>query len=232
MASLTYRMEALGDAALVVSFGVELTTEVEQSVEIAARTLATLRPCGMTEVVPAYVNVTVHYDPLVTPYDTICASVRDALRQTSEVALEAPRTVEIAVAYGGADGPDLGVVAHWAGLSEADVVALHTARPYRVSMIGFLPGFPYLSGVDERIAMPRRETPRIRIAAGSVGIAGQQTGIYPLESPGGWQLIGRTDVKLFDVTQASPSLLRMGDYVQFRQRAEASVQTTRGGATT
>lgn len=229
MSSLTSSIEPLGDTALVVHFGDTLTTEVEQSVEIATRILDKIHPTGMTEVVPGYINVTVHYDPLMVAYDPFRLAVEDALRQAPVEASDRSRTVEIPVIYGGETGPDLTAVANWAGMSEAQVVALHTAHPYRVNMVGFAPGFPYLSGVDERIAMPRRETPRIRIAAGSVGIAGQQTGIYPLASPGGWQLIGRTSVKLFDVTKSSPSLLRMGDYVQFRQVTEAQAKAIHEG---
>ena len=117
--------------------------------------------------------------------------------------------------YGGEHGPDLGDVAAFAGLSEAEVVAKHVAVFYRVFMMGFVPGFPYMGTVDATIAVPRRTTPRVRVPAGSVGIAGSQTGIYPTETPGGWQLIGRTDVHLFDLSRPAPFLLKAGDTVQF-----------------
>ena len=125
------------------------------------------------------------------------------------------RTIEIPVSYGGASGPDLEAVAEFAECSEADVVQLHMQARYRVYMLGFLPGFAYMGTVDRRIAMPRLDTPRMRVNAGSVGIAGEQTGIYPCDTPGGWRIIGRTSAKLFDATRAQPSLLKAGDYVTF-----------------
>jgi inhibitor of KinA len=123
--------------------------------------------------------------------------------------------VRVPICYGGDLGPDLAAVASFAGLEEADVVRAHVAKTYRVFMLGFVPGFAYLGTVDERIAMPRRSTPRVRVPLGSVGIAGMQTGIYPAETPGGWQLIGRTPVKPFDPSRAEPFLMKAGDSVQF-----------------
>jgi KipI family sensor histidine kinase inhibitor len=134
-------------------------------------------------------------------------------------AAEGPATgaapVHISVTYGGADGPDLASVAAFASCSEEDVIRLHTENVYRVYMLGFLPGFAYLGSVDPRIAMPRLGTPRLRVPAGSVGIAGAQTGIYPSEMPGGWRIIGRTSIKLFDPTRDEPSMLKAGDRVKF-----------------
>jgi KipI family sensor histidine kinase inhibitor len=123
--------------------------------------------------------------------------------------------IDVPVRYGGAGGEDLGAVAAFADCSEDEVVRRHTARTYRVFMIGFLPGFPYMGVVDEKIAMPRRDTPRLVVPGGSVGIAGPQTGIYPVTSPGGWQIIGRTELMLFDATRSNPVLLRAGDGVRF-----------------
>jgi inhibitor of KinA len=124
--------------------------------------------------------------------------------------------VEIPVCYGGRFGPDLGAVAAWAGMDPHLVIAAHASREYRVFMLGFLPGFPYMASVDERIAMPRRDTPRTRVAAGSVGIAGPQTGVYSFDSPGGWQIIGRTPLVLFDAGHQPPALLAPGQRVRFR----------------
>jgi inhibitor of KinA len=124
--------------------------------------------------------------------------------------------VEIPVCYGGDLGPDLGGIAEWAGLTVEDVIRAHAAVPYRVYMLGFLPGFAYLGAVDPRIAMPRRTTPRLRVPAGSVAIAGPQTGVYPADAPGGWHLIGRTPLTMFDVARTHPSLLAPGDRVEFR----------------
>jgi KipI family sensor histidine kinase inhibitor len=123
--------------------------------------------------------------------------------------------IEIGVHYGGDDGPDLKAVAEWARCSPEEVIERHAARTYRVYMLGFVPGFSYMGRVDERIAAPRRRVPRDRVPAGSVGIAGEQTGVYPIATPGGWQLIGRTDAVMFDADRAQPSLLQPGDEVRF-----------------
>ena len=132
--------------------------------------------------------------------------------------------------YGGELGPDLTVVAAFSGLSEAEVIAVHAESTYRVYMLGFLPGFAYLGSVDERIAIPRRESPRLRVPAGSVGIAGRQTGVYPLPAPGGWQLIGRTPTRLFDLARAEPFLLRPGDQVRFAAVSESEFRRLSRGA--
>jgi KipI family sensor histidine kinase inhibitor len=160
--------------------------------------------------------VTVYYDPLHVDAATIEQILRGAAEHPAAGTAEfEPRRLTIPVAYGGETGPDLTEVAAFAGCSDEDVIALHTGREYRVYLIGFLPGFPYMGPVDERIAMPRREAPRLVVPAGSVGIAGRQTGIYPVESPGGWRLIGRTTQRMFDASRPSPSLLKAGDLVRF-----------------
>ena len=166
---------------------------------------------GVGEVIPSYTSVLVRFDPLAATHEDIAARLRalhvDAEGQTT------PRIVEIPVRYGGEWGPDLAFVAEHAGLTEAEVVALHSQRLYRIYMIGFLPGFPYLGGLDPRLHTPRLDAPRTRIPAGSVGIGGQQTGVYPVESPGGWRIIGRTPLKLFDPGQ--PPLYAAGDMIWF-----------------
>jgi KipI family sensor histidine kinase inhibitor len=157
----------------------------------------------------------VHYDAAVLDYPAVEATVRAAASAAAELAAAPPRRVEIPVTYGGEAGPDLDFVARRAGLTPAQVVGLHTGREYRVYLMGFTPGFAYLGELDERIETPRLETPRLRVPAGSVGIAGRQTGIYPLESPGGWRLIGLTALTLFDPAAAAPFLLAPGDLVRF-----------------
>ena len=156
-----------------------------------------------------------YFDPLRTDYEALVERIeREAARRLDEGATNR-QTIEIPVCYGGELGPDLPNVAAFARMTERDVIALHASTPYRVFMLGFVAGFAYMGIVDARIAMPRQSTPRVRVPAGSVGIAGVQTGIYPAETPGGWQLIGRTPVKPFDPGRAEPFLMKAGDRIQF-----------------
>ena len=168
----------------------------------------------MRDVVPSYSAVTVYFDPLRTDLDRLWA-VLDQLAAAPVADAGPPREIVVGVRYGGADGPDLDAVAAFAGCSTDEVVHRHTAPRYRVYMVGFLPGFPYLGTVDARIAMPRRSSPRLTVPAGSVGIAGAQTGIYPTTAPGGWRLIGLAVVDPFDAGREPPSLFRPGDTVRF-----------------
>ena len=171
---------------------------------------------GVRDVVPTYNAVTVHFDPLTTDRQALGAELEPARRDDPAATADTDvRTIEIPVSYGGASGPDLAAVAEFAKCSEADVVRLHTETLYRVYMLGFLPGFAYMGSVDRRIAMPRLDTPRMRVAAGSIGIASEQTGIYPCDTPGGWRIIGRTSTKVFDATRPEPFLLKAGDRVKF-----------------
>ena len=171
------------------------------------------RIAGVTETVPAFASLLVRYDPLRTDFDAVSQALSRLAGGIAAGNAQAGRTVEVPVCYGGAYGEDLPAVARHAGLSEEEVIRLHSGRTYRIYMLGFLPGFPYLGGLDERLFTPRRETPRTRIPAGSVGIGGQQTGIYPMESPGGWQLIGRTPLCLFAPGRALP--YAAGDSIRF-----------------
>lgn len=192
----------------------------------AAR-IAAARLSWVVDIVPAYDTVTVVYDPVAAAalspggerepavWPFVESELRRALEDSDAGAAEKPRVVEIPVRYGGAEGPDLEACAERAGMAPDAFVAAHASARYTVAMIGFMPGFPYLSGLPERLAQPRHATPRRRVPAGSVGIAGAQTGVYPFDSPGGWQIIGRTDLRLFDPRSAEPSLLRAGDIVRF-----------------
>ena len=168
---------------------------------------------GIRDVVSTYRSVAVYFDPLEAELEAL----RDALARASETsaAIAGGNTIEVPVAYGGQDGPDLDAVAEWAGLGANAVAERHASTEYRVFMLGFLPGFAYLGSVDERIAAPRRHTPRLRVPAGSVGIAGRQTGVYPRQSPGGWQIIGRSPLRLFDPDHVPAALLAPGDSVRF-----------------
>ncbi len=204
-----------GDSAVIVYLGSQLDRSVNQQVHALAVRVMRARLPGICEVVPGYVSLVIHFDPLQTSLPAVIDGVRDLHTSLGQQPLLPARRVEIPVRYGGEWGPDLDFVARHAGLSTAEVIRRHAAAEYSVYMMGFLPGFPYLGGLDVSIAAPRLETPRRRVPAGSVGIAGEQTGIYPLASPGGWRLIGRTEVALFDLTAHPPCLLAPGDQVQF-----------------
>jgi inhibitor of KinA len=177
---------------------------------------------GVHDIVPAYATLALHYDPAAmgagaSPYETLCDIIANWLQTQSTVAAAVGRQIEIPVCYEGDFGPDLDELARAAGLSREEVTALHSAATYHVHMLGFVPGFAYLGGLDARIAMPRRDTPRAHVPAGSVAIAGQQTGVYPLDTPGGWRIIGRTPLHLFQPDRSPPSLLNAGDQVRFVQ---------------
>ena len=182
-------------------------------VALAAGVRAARYP-GVRDVVPSYSAVTVYFDPLRTDLDQLWAVLEEVAAAPMGDA-EPARKVVVGVRYGGTAGPDLEAVAVFAGCSTKEVVRRHTAPRYRVYMVGFLPGFPYLGTVDARIAMPRRSSPRLAVPAGSVGIAGTQTGIYPTTAPGGWRLIGLAAVDPFDAGREPPSLFRPGDTVRF-----------------
>ena len=169
---------------------------------------------AITEVVPTYRSATVHYRPEVLSYEELKHLLAPLAQGSAEEAEELP-VVEIPVCYGGEYGPDLLEVAQHCSLTPEEVIARHTAPTYRIYMLGFTPGFPYLGGMDPSIAAPRRKEPRIHIPAGSVGIAGEQTGVYPIVSPGGWQLIGRTPLRLFDPQKEQPILLSAGAGIRF-----------------
>jgi KipI family sensor histidine kinase inhibitor len=168
------------------------------------------------DVAPGYCTIGVYFDPLQTDLAALEQCIDTEFRAIEAIeAIEGRAIVDIPVHYGGTGGPDLADVAEYARCTEQDVIDRHVAQTYRVYMLGFVPGFCYMGRVDPRIAVPRHRVPRERVPAGSVGIAGGQTGVYPVDSPGGWQLIGRTDTVMFDADRARPSLLAPGDLVRF-----------------
>jgi len=206
---------AAGDSALFVEFEERIDVRVNaRAIALADAVQAAAIP-GVRDVVPTYRSVAVYFDPLRTDYEALLARIDRELKQPSTAPTAARAPIRIPVCYGGDLGPDLAAVAAFASMSESDVVRVHTSGTYRVFMLGFVAGFAYMGTVDARIAMPRRSTPRVRVPLGTVGIAGVQTGIYPAETPGGWQLIGRTPIKPFDPNRAEPFLMRAGDSVQF-----------------
>lgn len=213
----------LGDAGIVLKLGDVIDEQTRQKVMAISAYLEQQPLPGMSEYVPGYTTVTIYYDPLAwrdplgqeLAYDRFQAALENQLRQLSFSAASEQRVVDIPVCYGGQYGPDLQEVSEYHGLTQEEVIQIHSGQAYIVHMIGFAPAFPYLGGLDKRIATPRRSTPRTAIAPGSVGIGGAQTGVYPLESPGGWQIIGRTPERLFRPEEHPPSLLRAGDRVRF-----------------
>lgn len=211
-------LSPLGDSAVVVALGTGLDELMLLRVRALAEALTRDLPAGVVDVVPAFASVTVFYDPVrIGDYAQLCATIEArAARADAGMLTQESRRIEIPVCYGGAFGPDLAAVAAHSYLSAARVVELHSGADYLVHAIGFAPGFAYLGGLPGKIHTPRRATPRTSVPAGSVGIGGEQTGVYPLTTPGGWNLIGRTPLAMFDATRAEPALLRVGDRVTFR----------------
>jgi inhibitor of KinA len=211
-------LSPLGDSAVVVALGSGLNEAGLLRVRALSAALERDRPPGVVEVVPAFSSVTVFYDTAhIGDYARLCAEIETrATRAEAAVASERTKRLEIPVCYGGEFGPDLSEVAARAGVGMDRVVALHAGANYLVQAIGFAPGFAYLGGLAEKIHTPRRATPRVGVPAGTVGIGGAQTGVYPLATPGGWNLIGRTPLRFFDVARSEPALLRTGDRVTFR----------------
>ena len=205
-----------GESALVVEFEERIDPGVNARTIACAEAIQSAGLAGVRDIVPTYRSVAVYFDPLRTDTDALMHCVEHAASQPPPASSAAARAaVRIPVCYGGELGPDLGTVAAFAGLSEDEVVRVHASTTYRVFMLGFVAGFAYLGIVDGRIAAPRHSTPRMKVPAGSVGIAGMQTGVYPAETPGGWQLIGRTPLKPFDPSRDDPFLMKAGDAVRF-----------------
>ena len=205
-----------GDSAVVVQFGSEIAESVNRRIARFTGNVENARIKGVRELIPTFCTVSVLYDPCIIGYEKLVRTLRTLL-PGDEAASGGQRTVHVVpVCYGGAMGEDLPFVASHAGLSEEEVISIHSGRDYLIYMLGFTPGFTYLGGLNEKIHTPRLTQPRVKIPGGSVGIAGSQTGVYPIDSPGGWQLIGRTPVKLYDPNRAEPILPRAGQYIKFR----------------
>ncbi len=229
---IAYKMSPLGDSAIVIKFGNGMDYSIHKKITLFMGLLEAEPFDGFVECVPAFTNLTVFYDPLVI-YNTLkqnneAISAHDTVRTILEGKLLgliqdkelSHRTVTIPVCYGGEYGPDLEYVARYNDLTTDEVIHIHSTGEYLVYMIGFAPGFPFLGGLAEDIATPRRSSPRMTIPAGSVGIAGMQTGVYPISTPGGWQLIGQTPKELFLPNVNPPSLLQAGDMVKFQPISE------------
>ncbi len=209
------RIVPAGDAALMVFFGEEIDPLINQKVHRLAGLLAQHPIAGSGEPVPAYASLTVHYDPAQVDFAQISRWVSDNLAVLETITPLHPRLVEIPTVYGGEFGPDLEFVAAYHHRTRDEVIQLHSEAVYMVYMMGFTPGFPYLGGLPAELATPRLENPRTLVRAGSVGIAGNQTGVYPIDSPGGWRLIGYSPVQFFNYHNEPPALLQPGDRVRF-----------------
>lgn len=204
-----------GDKSIQIVFGDEISEEINEEIRKFIYALETEKIEGVSEWIPTYRHLNVIYNPEEFYYEEIADKLYKIMEKLAQIEAPQAENVRIPVFYGGHYGPDLKNVASHTGLSEEEIINLHSAKKYLIYMLGFTPGFPYLGGMDERIATPRLKEPREKIWAGSVGIAGTQTGIYPIESPGGWQIIGRTPLKLFDPQRKPEILLRTGDYITF-----------------
>jgi len=212
------RIVAAGDAAIVAEFDERIDPQVNARTLALANALRAASIAGVRDIVPTFRSVAVYFDPLATDITMLRAYVRQVSAREFDASVESASSVEIPVCYDREFAVDIDEVSAFAGgLSSEDVIALHTASTYRVFMLGFAPGFAYLGSVDARIALPRRASPRLQVPAGSVGIAGQQTGIYPMDSPGGWNIIGRTPLRMVSLNGPDPSLLKPGDEVRFRR---------------
>lgn len=209
------RVRSAGDAALVLELPARLDEQISARVVAAAEEMRARCGAELKDAVVGYHTLTVYFDPLAVDAAWMEDQLREVAADTSGARHTGGALLDIPVCYGGACGPDLADVAATAGCSEQDVIELHASREYRVFVVGFVPGFAYMGAVDPRIALPRRSTPRTKVPAGSVAIAAGQTGIYPMETPGGWHLLGRTPVRPFDESRTQPVLFRPGDRVRF-----------------
>jgi len=204
-----------GDKAIVLEFGNEINKELNLLVRKMYHCISKKDIEGIEEMVPTYRSLIIYYNPQKVKYEDLAQQLKELEKSVSEITLPAAHVTEIPVIYGGEYGPDLEFVAQYNKLSTKEVISIHTEKEYFIYMLGFLPGFAYLGGMSDKIATPRLEKPRLKVSEGSVGIAGKQTGIYPIKSPGGWQIIGRTPMKLYDPNKEFSFLLKSGDYMKF-----------------
>jgi len=206
----------VGDRAISIDFGQVIDPTINRHIRQTIERIKALQLDGIIELVPTYCALLVEYDAMLYSYSEICNIIEPTLEEgMTNTTNELVTVVEVPTVYGGEFGPDLSFVASHNHLSEDEVISIHSGTDYLVYMLGFIPGFTYLGGMNPRIATPRLSSPRTLIPAGSVGIAGEQTGTYPSDSPGGWQIIGRTPVTMYDMSKAQAALLNAGDYVRY-----------------
>ena len=209
--------KSAGDRGILIEFKNEISKETNEKVRGMQLAIDKVSPSGVTEVIPAYRSLLILYNPLERAKKELIAELKEIENNISQFDLKNPRTIKIPTVYGGEYGLDLEFVAEHNNLSKKEVINIHKQDKYLVYMLGFTPGFAYLGGMADKIATPRLDNPREKIPRGSVGIAGSQTGIYPIDSPGGWRLIGRTPLDLFDPYREPPFLVRVGDYLKFER---------------
>jgi KipI family sensor histidine kinase inhibitor len=211
------RFRSAGDRGLLVEYGDIIDPDVNDKVRSMAMVMEQNSPEGITEVIPTYRSLLIVYDPSQTNPVKLQKTLKTLEARLDEIKIPPPDTVEIPVCYGGEFGPDIEYVAESHNLTVAEVIELHCRPQYLIYMVGFTPGFPFLGGLSEKLHTPRLETPRTFVPEGSVGIANNQTGIYPVASPGGWRILGRTPVKLFAPARRNPFLYQAGDRIKFNQ---------------
>jgi len=213
--SETARYLRFGDRALIVEFGNAISPEI--SAKVRGMYVAVLNSDlkGIRALLPTYRSLVVEYSPEQMRYGEMTDALQALETNLGTMDLPEPNLLIVPTLYGGEGGPDMQTVVEKSGLSEQDVIAVHSGTDYLIYMLGFTPGFPYLGGMDARLETPRLASPRVKIPGGSVGIAGKQTGMYSMDSPGGWQLIGHTPIKVYDPLRAEPILYRAGDYIRF-----------------
>ncbi len=205
----------MGDRAFLVRFGDEISEELSRKVRALTLLVERERIPGVEELVPTYRSLMICYNPLKIDPEDLERALKTLVSEIGDVKLPEPKVIEVPTVYGGRYGPDLEFVAKYHGLRPEEVIELHANRNYLVYMLGFTPGFTFLGGLDERLHTPRLSTPRKKVPAGSVGIGGKQTGVYAVSSPGGWRLIGRTYLKIYDPDRDPPILVKAGDYMRF-----------------
>lgn len=209
-----------GDSALLVEFGNDIDEKVNNQLRAFDNTLKKCAIAGIVETVPSYRSLMIIYNPEIIDCMTLTTQLEELLKSLQNIEIPPSQIIEIPVLYGDKFGPDIQTVATHNNKTIEEVIHIHTSKEYLIYMLGFTPGFPYLGGMSEKIETPRREKPRIKISGGSVGIAGKQTGIYPIDSPGGWQIIGKTPLKLYNEKRENPILLRAGQYIKFKSISE------------
>ncbi|MDY0235331.1 MAG: 5-oxoprolinase subunit PxpB [Gudongella sp.] len=211
-----------GDSSLVMEFGNSISPIINSKIRNVLNLIEASDIVGILELIPTYRSIQVIYNPLLIEYDSLIDKLTEIGNSINEDSANSDRIVEIPTLYGGEYGPDIEFVAEHNGITVEEVIRIHSSTDYLLYMLGFTPGFGYLGGMSEKIAAPRLQVPRTKIPAGSTGVAGTQTGIYPIDSPGGWQLIGRTPIKLYDPLADPPVLLNAGDYIRFTPISDES----------
>lgn len=222
-----FRICPVGDQAVLCEFDNEIDVQTNDRVQHLAAQIKAVHPKGVTEVLPTYRSLLIFYDQAITTYRKLMPVIKKFSTIKASEMKEKKRVRIVPCCYGGEEGPDLAGMSRELGRSEEEIMQIHQSVDYKIYMLGFLPGFVYLGGLDERIHMPRLSVPRTKIPARSVGIGGSQTGVYPMESPGGWRLIGRTPLSFYDQTSDPPVLCKAGEYIRFAAVTEREYELIR-----